>query len=106
MPRSQPPVKVNQQHTLTYIQADILVITSKPATPDTNAINLTRSKLTAKEKKHYCTEGLYFYCGQSGHKIFSCHIKTTNRYVKTIQDIQHTPAAQPTSDTLQDLGKE
>ena len=52
MPRSQPPLKFNQQHTSTLTQNVILVITFKPATPGTNAIDLIHFKLTAKEKKH------------------------------------------------------
>ena len=99
----QPSVKVNQQHTFTRTQAVILVISSKPATLDANAIDLTRFNLTAKEKECRRTKGLCFYYGQAGHQTFSCLIKPANWHVRTIQDIQHTPAAQPTSNSPQDL---
>ena len=105
MPRPQPPIKFNQQHTLTRTQAVIPVITFKPATPDTNAIDLTRSKLTAKKKQCCRTEGLYFYCGQVCYQTFFGPIKLANKHVKTIQNIQDTPAAKPTPDSSQDLGK-
>ena len=87
-----------------HTQTIIPDTTSKPTPLNTNAMDLTCSKLAAKEKKCHHTESICFYYGQAGNQIFSCPIKLTNRYIKAIQNVQNTPAAQPTSIT-QDLGK-
>ena len=50
--RSQLPVKPSQQYIFTRSQAIIPVTTFKPATPNTNTINLRHSKLFTKEKEH------------------------------------------------------
>ena len=66
-------------------------------------MDLIHSKLTSQEKRRHCTLGLCFYCGLNGYTTFTCPLKPTKAYVRTIQEAL---ATQPTSDPTQNRGKE
>ena len=72
-PCFQPSVKPAK----TLFPAINLPAPSKPTTSDTNAMDLTHSKLTPQEKKRCCILGLCFYCGLEGHTTFTCPLKPT-----------------------------
>ena len=84
------------------VQSTIPSNLPKPAMPDANAMDLTRSKLTVQECERRHTQGLCFYCGLAGHITSSCPFKPSGRHIRTIQKAS---TAQPTEDASQDQGK-
>ena len=102
MPRPQLPTMPNQTCPLSIVQGTVPFILPKPAMPDANAVDLTRSKLTVQEREHCCTQGLCFYCGLAGHITSSCLFKPPDEHIKTIQEAS---IAQPTQDASQNKRK-
>ena len=70
--------------------------------PDTNAMDLTRSKLTVQERERCRTQDLCSYFGLAGHIISFCSSKPSDGHIRTIQEVS---TAQPTQDASQDQGK-
>ena len=87
MPRPQLPTKPNQTQVPSVVQSTIPSNLPKPAMPDANAMDPTRSKLTVQERERCCTQGLCFYCGLAGHITLSCPFKPSSKHIKTIQEL-------------------
>ena len=86
MPRPQLPTMPNQTRSPSIVQGTIPSTSPKPAMPDANAMNLTRSKLTVQEHERCRTQGLCFYCGLAGHITSTCSSKPSNRHIRIIQE--------------------
>ena len=94
--------KPNQTRIPSIVQSTVPSNLPKPAMPDANTTDLTRSKLTVQEREHCRTQGLCFYCGFAGHITLSCPSNPSGGHIKTIQEVS---TAQPTQDASQDQGK-
>ena len=93
MPRPQLPTKPNQTEVLSVVQSTVPSNLPKLAMPDTNAMDLTCSKLTVQERERCCTQGLCYYYGFAGHITSSCPFKPSDEHIRTIQEAS---TAQPT----------
>ena len=69
---------------------------------DSNAMDLTRSKLTAQEHERCHTQDLGFYCGLAGHITSSYASKPSSGHIRTIQK---GSTVQPTHDASKNQGK-